>query len=432
MKIVIHRGNQIGGCITVIETDGVKVIIDLGSNLPGTNKEELTKAQVEEITAGADAIFFTHYHGDHTGLIHLVPEGIPQLIGKGAKEVMVCKHSTLARAYKKRFGADSQKYKDAITILDAAKRMLTYKKAERIDVGNKGKLFITPYFVSHSAFDAYMFLIETEGKRILHTGDFRGHGYLSKGLWKILPGTIGQVDILITEGTMLSRTDERVLRESVIQKRARELLQKDGKINHYVVLCSSTDIDRLAGFHAACRDTQSGFLVDKYQKDVLDIFTKYAFLNYDGRKSDLFDFSDTLVKGQCNFKKELFPYSFLAPVRTSQADYIEKLKYICPDLQLIYSMWNGYLEDKPEQMNQNIRHIVYDIFGGKKTYLHTSGHADIDTIRKVCQITKPKIGVISIHHDPSSHLSDVLLNGTRIIDENMDLSPYNIEYKEYN
>ena len=60
MKITLHRPHQIGGCITVIETDGVKVIIDLGSNLPGSNKEELTKAQVEEITAGADAIFFTH------------------------------------------------------------------------------------------------------------------------------------------------------------------------------------------------------------------------------------------------------------------------------------------------------------------------------------------------------------------------------------
>ena len=154
MRITLHRPHQIGGCITIIETDGAKVVIDLGSNLPGTNKEELTKAQVEQITSGADAIFFTHYHGDHTGLIHLVPEGIPMLIGKGAKEVMVCKHSTLVRASKRFDGVDSQKYQDAVTALAAAKRMLTYKEEERIDVGNKGKLFITPYFVSHSAFDA--------------------------------------------------------------------------------------------------------------------------------------------------------------------------------------------------------------------------------------------------------------------------------------
>lgn len=427
MKITLHRPHQIGGCITVIETDGAKIIIDLGSNLPGTNKYELTKQQVAEITADADAIFFTHYHGDHTGLIHMVPEDIPQLIGKGAKEVMVCKYSTLMRAYKHHKGIESEEYKDASTSLAAAKRILTYQQRQRIDVGQKGKVFVTPYFVSHSAFDAYMFLVEVEGKRILHTGDFRGHGYLSKGLWQILPSDIGQVDILITEGTMLSRRDERVLPERVIQEKARYYLQKGGKKNHYLVLTSSTDIDRLASFHAASQKTDSKFLVDKYQKDVLDIFTSFA-----GAKSKLFNFSDTLVKGKCVFKKDLFPYSFIAPVRSSQGEYIGKLKHLCPDLQLIYSMWTGYLTGTPEQRNPDIQHIVNDIFGGKYIYLHTSGHADVDTIRKVCEITKPRIGIISIHHDPYSHLSDILKNGTRIIDESADLSSYNIEYKEYN
>lgn len=39
---------------------------------------------------------------------------------------------------------------------------------------------ITPYLVDHSAYGAYMFLIQAEGKRILHTGDFRNHGYKGK------------------------------------------------------------------------------------------------------------------------------------------------------------------------------------------------------------------------------------------------------------
>lgn len=95
-------------------------------------------------------------------------------------------------------------------------------------------------------------------------------------------------------------------------------------------------------------------------------------------------------------------------------------------------MWTGYLTGTPGQLNPDLQHIVYDIFGGKYIYLHTSGHADVDTIRKVCEMTKPRIGIISIHHDPSSHLSDVLGNGTRIIDESVDLSSYNIDYKEYN
>lgn len=58
MNIKVHRGaNQIGGCITEISTEGCKIFIDFGSDLPDSQKKELTKAQIENMTAGADAIF---------------------------------------------------------------------------------------------------------------------------------------------------------------------------------------------------------------------------------------------------------------------------------------------------------------------------------------------------------------------------------------
>lgn len=169
MNITIHRGaNQIGGCITEISTEGCKVLIDLGSNLPGTGKVELTAGQVAEITEGADAVFYTHYHGDHVGLHHLVPAHVPQYLGAGAKKVLLGKYEALMA------------HGDYTKQVEAVKRMHTYHTARRMDVSGKGKIFVTPYFVSHSAFDAYMLLIECEGKRILHTGDFRGHGFLGK------------------------------------------------------------------------------------------------------------------------------------------------------------------------------------------------------------------------------------------------------------
>ncbi len=40
----------------------------------------------------------------------------------------------------------------------------------------KGNFTITPYLVDHSGFDALAFLIESEGKKIFYSGDFRGHG----------------------------------------------------------------------------------------------------------------------------------------------------------------------------------------------------------------------------------------------------------------
>ena len=61
-----------------------------------------------------------------------------------------------------------------------------------------------------------MFIVECDGKTILHTGDFRDHGYLGH----FLAGTLKKfvtgrdIDVLITEGTTLSRADERMMPEN--------------------------------------------------------------------------------------------------------------------------------------------------------------------------------------------------------------------------
>ena len=101
MRITIHRGiDQIGGCITEIATDNAKILIDLGQNLPDgenvVNDEFANLDAIEKITKDINAIFYTHYHGDHLGLFHLVPNSITQHIGKVAKRVALCKHQRLS------------------------------------------------------------------------------------------------------------------------------------------------------------------------------------------------------------------------------------------------------------------------------------------------------------------------------------------------
>lgn len=60
MNITIHRGaNQIGGCITEISTEGCKVLIDLGSNLPGYHG-----AGAKEVLLGKYEALMAH--GDYT------------------------------------------------------------------------------------------------------------------------------------------------------------------------------------------------------------------------------------------------------------------------------------------------------------------------------------------------------------------------------
>ena len=207
--------------------------------------------------------------------------------------------------------------------------------------------------------------------------------------------------------------------------KVKDLLRKGGHNNHYFVLCSSTDIDRLASFHKACLETGSKFMVDGYQKSVLDIFTKYA-----GAKSSLYDFSETLVKG-CKFASELLPYSFIIPVRTHDIKFIQDFKKKhCPDAQLIYSMWEGYINGSEDQQNQDILNIVNKVFHGHHIKLHTSGHADMETLEKVCRYTKPRIGIISIHHDPRVKFSELIKTQFQVIEPDTDLTAHNIEYFE--
>ena len=90
MHIQIFQGNQIGGCVTVISAvhNGKthRIMIDYGASLPGSEVEEDFRYPWED--EPVDAVFFTHYHGDHTGRIMEIPSGVPLYMGSVARKVM--------------------------------------------------------------------------------------------------------------------------------------------------------------------------------------------------------------------------------------------------------------------------------------------------------------------------------------------------------
>ena len=82
MKIVIHRGtHQIGGCVTEIQSNnGTRIAIDIGENLPSIDSNQENELKIEGLTEGKpsfDAVFITHYHGDHIGLYNKILPQIP-------------------------------------------------------------------------------------------------------------------------------------------------------------------------------------------------------------------------------------------------------------------------------------------------------------------------------------------------------------------
>ena len=394
MKITIHRGaDQIGGCITEICSEsGNKIFIDLGHNLPSESDEPDkydNPTTLSTLLEGVSAVVYTHNHGDHAGFFAHIPEHIPQYMGAMGREVM---QNTLEEQFNtaQRAGR-TQRAEEVEGAIARLNKFRTYATARTFHIGD---IAITPYFVSHSAADAHMLLVECDRKRVLHTGDFRDHGFTGKGLTPTL-ARIGQVDALIIEGTTLSRDGSASKSEYQIQQ---EMLELMGRYKHIFVVCSSTNFDRLAGLHKASQEFRGRpFVCDTYQKQQLDTLTTHL-----GKCSPLYIIKNARqmsLKSE-SLHRQMFKNGFTMIVRNNSTfrkwinflkEHIDLNETLC-----IYSQYHGYLDEQP-----TLREFV-DSLGCKVEYIHTSGHASPEAIEEVCRTLKPRSAIIPIHKDATS------------------------------
>ena len=389
MKVKIHRGtHQIGGCITEIQSNsGAKIIIDIGENLPSINKEPSLEIKIEGLNCGEptyDAVFVTHYHEDHIGLYkHILPE-IPIYVGEISTGIYKILQNRLLEA--------KIISKDEVVLIDKFK---TFKIPEKIQIKD---ITITPIEVDHSAFNAHMFLVECDGRKVLHTRDFRTHGQRGKSVIPALEKYVGQVDCLISEGTTLSREKENSMTEFEVQNEAEHIF-KQNKYNF--VMCSSTNIDRIAAIHKATLKTGKLFVCDKYQKEIL------MYIDSDSR-SGLYKFENTVKIYGKNLLQEMKEKGFVMLVRDNWLSRHVRKKFEHNETTFIYSQWEGYLNEHFKEYAHLQKFVPKDYI-----YLHTSGHAHFEAIQKVCQVVNPKI-LIPIHSEKPSEFKEMKLDNCEI------------------
>lgn len=254
-----------------------------------------------------------------------------------------------------------------------------------------GRISVTPLMVDHSAFDAYMFLIEADGKKILHTGDFRLHGFQGNKTLPILQKYVGDVDLIICETTNLSR-EEIGMTERNLQNEAHKIMQE----NKYVfVLCSSTNIDRIGAFYHANPHGRL-FVCDEYQKEILGIVRK----NH-ASKGRFYDFSHVYSYG-ANLDALLDEQGFCMLIRQG-SQFARLLDQYRGRDAVVYSMWSGYL--KGETRNKDLAAFLAK---EQLVFLHTSGHACASDLVALCRTIRPKCGVIPIHGGTPERLSALL------------------------
>ena len=444
--IRIHRGtSQIGGIVTEIRKDDHRLLIDFGANLPGTKDSAISDDELVEKTFGkdsfagkTDAVLFTHYHGDHVGLKNRIPDNIPMYVGGTAKEIM----KIIATGVD--FVKEKTGHPDEIE-MPVIEKMIPYWKLGQ-PKGFSG-IKVIPLVCDHSALDAYMFVIELNGKRILYTGDFRDHGIPGeKTFERMISEYVGKVDILVTEGTMVSRVaeekDNPVRCEEDLGRRAAEIFAAH---HENVVLVSSTNLDSVMEFYHATPEDMA-FLCDPYQARVMKTaiearskyFEKYRYGKqiyvlcpgeYDGYMKDLLKYRIP--------KKKRCPFSMADPDIYSKQGFVmlarpnrnpnmktgrfEERMTQMNDPFITYSMWKGYLPGGKAEDLAIVRFMDGHMDKDHMEELHTSGHAYVETLKKLMDMTHPEV-IIPMHTEDAKAFEEVSLfseykNRIRVIDD---------------
>lgn len=385
MKLCIHRGtHQIGGIAAEISTASTRILIDMGDELsldPNFVSAPLHIPGVTDANGRCDAVLFTHYHGDHTGQMLRIRPEIPLYAGALAKDIM------------RLSSAHSWKKDEAL-----CKRIETIRTFSAGVPFLIGDIQITPFSIDHSAADSYLFLIEADGKRVLYTGDFRLHGVRGETMDKILDRRIGKVDVVVTEGTTISRSEHEVVTEWDLQKRVKAYLQQ---YKYVFVLCATTNLDRIfalaravpRGKYCICDDYQKMLVetVSKHWNGISSFYEMPKLLSFKHHPPARFAELGGLMFVRANSK-------FEAIIR--QYDPAQSI--------LLYSMWDGY-RTKPDSTIPEFLSLT-----GTWAELHTSGHASPDDLRHVIEKADPEI-VIPMHTDAPQKMQTLCQNRTVIL-----------------
>lgn len=375
MNIIIYRGtHQIGGSVIEISTASTRIMLDFGNELSLDEKYIPINLDIDGVTKGmpdCDGIVISHYHMDHLGqLTSALPE-IPLYMGELSKEVaMISAEYQDKNLYLRLLGANTFRGGEAFTI---------------------GDIRIRPLVIDHSAADSYMFVIEAEGKRVLYTGDFRMHGLRHHVLDQLVNTYIGEVDVLITEGTSLSRDADKYISEAAVLDDISSYIQ-EGK--YVFIMCSSTNIDRIMGIWQNM-PTDKVLICDAYQKRILDTVINNVYY-----ESSLYRRHDSpLVLSKGPYPKYYMDHGFVSLVRGTESFISQIKEFPKDDVRIIYSMWTGYIEE-----NLALKTLLETY----PTYIcHASGHVSKDDLIKFIELVNPD-AIIPVHTDNPERLEQLV------------------------
>lgn len=384
LTLTVHRGTrQIGGsCIEITHPDGERIILDAGRPLDAPDGASgLLPASLDR--SHPATVLISHPHQDHWGLVGELPLDWPIWTGVNSAKLIAITGDVTRRPTPRSFQT-----------WDSRSQPFTI-----------GPFTVTPFLTDHSAFDAYMLLIEGAGKRLLYSGDFRRHGRKSELVDRMMEHPPSAIDVLVIEGTNLG-SDKPVKSERELEEDFVELFERTrGRV---FVAWSGQNIDRTKTLYQAAVRTGRKLVIDLYTADVLDritdgtglpragspnlkvVVTRGLRSHYGNQGRE--DFVARMARDGISAKK-LEGSRYVVMLRRGLIDDYQRagVKPTVDDA-FNFSMWGGYLSDPYHSAPLEWCRAA----GTEITRIHTSGHASSADLRKFAAAVRPKI-VVPVH-----------------------------------
>jgi ribonuclease J len=388
MKIMIHRGgNEIGGNAIEIVNGNYRILLDCGLPL----EEEEVLVDRSYLKTKFDAVFISHAHPDHYGLLTEIDTNIPVYCSEVTNTLF--------------------EVNELFTPQEALKCNFQFFQAGLPTMIGTGvfQIKITPFVQDHSAYDAHGFLIEAGNRTIVYSGDFRGHGrkeHTLNDLKTLLSAK--KVDLLLMEGTNLSRVNVPMKSESDIEKELHSAISSSAKMVN--VFFSLQNIDRLISMYRAALQNERQLVVDLYGAYILEQLSRIEKSNSLQSISEKVNVYYPIP--QMERLKRLGRWDvldsfrhrrlFLSHLKRNPQKYVlltrSTLTKFYRDLEidlLIYSAWEGY---KKESASTQMMMSWYANRGVRDISIHTSGHASLDDYQRFIDVVNPD-QVRLIHSD---------------------------------
>lgn len=424
MRLTIHRGTkEIGGSCVEVATASSRLVLDLGLPLVDGNREpfdsraalaktpEVLKAErvippvpglFDTDHSPPNAIFLSHAHLDHAGLIPLSRAEVPVYASAGTSKMMLA-----AAVFGGQKELDRTRFREVVA-------------GQPVRVGD---FTVTPMAVDHSVYGSVAFLVEAGGKSLLYTGDFRDHGR-KPGMTRDLLEYAARrtIDALVVEGTHFGGDREQSLTEHDLEGTITELVRTAPAL--VLATFSPLDVDRIVTLYKAARATGRTFVPDAYTAFVLHLIGRRVKVPKPARESGIRVYFNALFERRSlptireKFEADRIelseilaePQKYVMAFRPSMTgfDFGGRLP---PRCRCLYGYWAGYLT-RPDWVTLQEQVATAN---GDFVRAHVSGHAYVaDIVRFVTAVNART--VIPIHTFEPQMFEDHFPNVTRLAD----------------